>query len=66
MMFGFPVFSHQYFLAAGDVWFFESGWPDIIVTSLLAALLLGSFARVNRGALKEIRSQPDTSPQPAH
>lgn len=41
--------------AAGGVWFFQSAWPDIIVASLLAALLLRSSARVIRGALKEIR-----------
>jgi Co/Zn/Cd efflux system component len=40
-------------LAAGGVWFFQSAWPDIIVASLLAALLLRSSARVIRGALKE-------------
>ncbi|MBU1191138.1 MAG: cation transporter [Gammaproteobacteria bacterium] len=39
-------------LAAGGVWFFQSAWPDIIVASLLAALLLRSSARVIRGALK--------------
>lgn len=42
-------------LAAGGVWFFQSAWPDIIVASLFAALLLRSSARVIRGALKEIR-----------
>jgi Co/Zn/Cd efflux system component len=51
------------FLAAGGVWFFGSGWPDIIVASLLAALLLRSSARVIRGAFKEIREQPDTPVQ---
>jgi Co/Zn/Cd efflux system component len=42
------------FLAAGGVWVFQSGWPDIIVASLLAALLLRSSARVIRGAIREI------------
>jgi len=51
------------FLAAGGVWFFGAGWPDIIVASLLAALLLRSSARVIRGAFKEIREQSDTSLQ---
>jgi Co/Zn/Cd efflux system component len=49
------------FLASGGVWFFQSVWPDIIVASLLAMLLLGSSARVIRGALKEIKVQPETS-----
>lgn len=49
------------FLGAGGVWFFESGWPDVIVASLLAVLLLWSSARVIRGALREIRHQPNAS-----
>lgn len=49
------------FLAAGGVWFFKTGWPDIIVASLLAVLLLWSSARVIRGALREIRDQSNTS-----
>jgi Co/Zn/Cd efflux system component len=48
------------FLAAGGVWFFGSSWPDIIVASLLAALLLRSSVRVIRGAFKEIREHSDT------
>ena len=52
------------FLAAGGVWFFQSGWPDIVVASLLTLLLLRSSARVIRGALKEFRAQPETSTQP--
>jgi Co/Zn/Cd efflux system component len=51
------------FLAAGSVWVFQSGWPDIIVASLLAVLLLGSSARVIRGALKELNEQTNTSLQ---
>lgn len=43
------------FVAAGGVWFFQSGWPDLIVASLLAALLLNSSLRVIRGALRELR-----------
>jgi len=38
------------FVAAGGVWLFESGWPDIVVASALAVLLLRSSARVIRGA----------------
>jgi len=53
------------FLAAGGVWLFQSGWPDVVVASLLAVLLLRSSARVIRGAFKEIRERPNTSPQRA-
>ena len=48
------------FLAAAGVWAFGSGWPDIVVGSLLAALLLWSSARVIRGALAELRSSKRT------
>lgn len=41
-------------LAALGVWVLESGWPDIIIAALLAALLLNSSARVIRGALVEL------------
>jgi Co/Zn/Cd efflux system component len=44
------------FIAAGAVWFFESGWADIIVASCLVILLLNSSFRVIRSALKELRS----------
>jgi len=53
------------FLAAGGVWLFQSGWPDVIVASLLAVLLLRSSARVIRGAFKEIRERPNTPSQRA-
>ena len=43
-------------LAAIGVWFFESGYPDIIIASLLAAMLLRSSFRVMKGALLELRS----------
>jgi len=45
------------FVAALGVWAFQSGWPDIIVASLLAALLLRSAVRVIRGAVVELRNQ---------
>lgn len=51
------------FVAAGGVWLFQSGWPDIVVASLLAALLLRSSVRVIRGAVQELRKQPDYSLQ---
>jgi len=41
-------------LAAGGVWAFNSGLPDIIIASLLAAFLLNSSARVIKGALSEL------------
>jgi Co/Zn/Cd efflux system component len=41
-------------VAAAGVWILNSGWPDIIVGTLLAAFLLRSSARVIRGALAEL------------
>jgi len=41
--------------AALGVWLFNSGWPDIIVASLLSALLLSSSVRVVRNALLELK-----------
>ena len=41
-------------LAAIGVWLFNSGLPDIIIATLLAALLLNSSARVIKGALSEL------------
>ncbi|NTV96663.1 MAG: cation transporter [Thiobacillus sp.] len=43
------------FVAAFGVWLFQSGWPDIVVASLLVLLLLRSSMRVLRGALAELR-----------
>lgn len=43
-------------LAAVGVWIFNSGWPDIVVASLLAMLLLKSSANVIKGALTELKS----------
>ncbi len=43
-------------LAATAVWFFESGWPDIIIASCLVILLLNSSFRVINLALKELRA----------
>ncbi|MBK7729689.1 MAG: cation transporter [Gammaproteobacteria bacterium] len=48
------------FVAAFGVWIFQSGWPDIIVASCLAALLLRSSVRVLLGAVQELRQQPAT------
>ena len=43
------------FIAAGAVWFFASGWPDILVALGLAVLLLRSAIRVISSALAELR-----------
>lgn len=41
-------------VAALGVWAFKAGWPDLVVATLLAALLLASSARVIRGSLVEL------------
>lgn len=46
------------FVAAGAVWFFKSGWPDILVASGLAVLLLRSSFRVISSAIKKMRVTP--------
>lgn len=45
-------------LAAGAVWMSGSGWPDLIIGSLLATLFLRSAFRVLRGALIAVRAEP--------
>ena len=45
-------------LAAGAVWFFGSGWPDVIIGSLLALLFLLSAIRVFRASLDALRGAP--------
>jgi Co/Zn/Cd efflux system component len=47
------------FAAAFGVWIFQSGWPDIIVASCLAVLLLRSSFRVLLGAIEELRKPAD-------
>ena len=49
------------FVAAAGVWLFQSGWPDIVAASLLAALLLRSSIRVIRGAVRELKAQSNQS-----
>ena len=44
------------FVAAGAVWFFDSGWPDMIVATVLVIFLLRSAARVISSALTELRA----------
>ena len=46
---GFAVIA-----AALTVWAFESGWPDIVIASVLLILFLRSAARVLRGAWREL------------
>lgn len=48
------------------VWFFGSGWPDVLVASGLLVLFLGSATRVLRNAWRELRhpenhTAPDNS-----
>ncbi len=45
-------------VAGALVWAFSSGWPDIVVGSLLGLLFLRSALRVFRGALMAIRPEP--------
>ena len=47
-------------VAALGVWAFESAWPDIIIATLLATLLLTSSARVIRRALTELSGKRAT------
>jgi len=51
------------FLAAAGVWLLQSGWPDIVVAAMLAALLLRSAVRVIRGAVSELTEQANHSLQ---
>jgi Co/Zn/Cd efflux system component len=44
------------FIAAGAVWFTNSGWPDIVVASCLVVLLLRSAVRVITSARVELKS----------
>jgi Co/Zn/Cd efflux system component len=42
------------FLAAGAVWFTQSGWPDIIIASALVCLFLRSAIRVFSAASRQL------------
>ena len=42
-------------LAAGAVWLFHSGWPDLLIGSLLALLFLRSAMRVFRASFGALR-----------
>jgi Co/Zn/Cd efflux system component len=43
------------FVAAGAVWFFDAGWPDLIIATGLVVLLLRSAARVISSSMAELR-----------
>lgn len=45
--------------ASAGVWFFHSGWPDILVGLALAALFLRSALSVLRDAIKELEKTQD-------
>lgn len=44
------------FIAAAGVWFFSSGWPDLVVAIALVVLLLRSAIRVISSAMAELRA----------
>ena len=44
------------FLAAGAVWFTQSGWPDIVIALCLVGLFLRSAVRVFAGAARQLRT----------
>ena len=44
------------FLAAGAVWLFDAGWPDLAVAAGLVLLLLRSAVRVISAAVRELRA----------
>ncbi len=43
------------FISAGLVWLANAGWPDLIVASVLVAMLLRSSARVISASISELR-----------
>ena len=43
------------FIAAGAVWFTQSGWPDIVIALCLVALFLRSAIRVFSSAARQLR-----------
>jgi cation diffusion facilitator family transporter len=47
-------------LAAAAVWFLGSGWPDLLIGSLLALLFLRSAMRVFRASFAALRAAPDS------
>jgi Co/Zn/Cd efflux system component len=47
-------------LAAGVVWLFDAGWPDLLIGSLLALMFLRSAMRVFRASFAALRTAADT------
>jgi cation diffusion facilitator family transporter len=45
-------------VAAGCVWFWQSGWPDIVIGAALAVFILRSSLRVLRRAMTELGGTP--------
>jgi Co/Zn/Cd efflux system component len=45
-------------VAAAAVWFVGSGWPDLVIGSLLALLFLRSAIRVLRASVDILRAAP--------
>lgn len=52
---GFAVLA-----AAAGVWWFDAGWPDLVVAAALLVLFLRSAWRVLRNAWAELRAVPAT------
>ena len=48
-------------LAAGAVWLFGAGWPDVLIGLLLALLFLRSAIRVFRASFAALRAAPEAS-----
>ena len=51
---GFAVLA-----AAGAVWVFGAGWPDLVIASLLLVMFLRSAVRVFRMAWRGWKTAPD-------
>lgn len=47
--------------AAGAVWLFQSGWPDLLIAAALVVVFLRSALRVLRSAMREL-AQPGPHP----
>lgn len=49
-------------LAAAGVWWFDAGWPDLIIAAALLMLFLRSAWRVLRSAWVELKGEPASCP----
>jgi Co/Zn/Cd efflux system component len=47
--------------AAAGVWWFEAGWPDLLIASALLVMFLRSAWRVFRAAWRDLKTQTDSS-----